>query len=137
MDAILDDRIEARKGRDALTWKPLRLLTFYRLILAGMLMVLFFGLADNSALGRTNPALYTLTCTLYLGFSLVAGFMARLRRPGYELQTIVQILVDILAITLLIHASGGPASGLGILLIITAATGSLLMPGRMAFLFVA
>ncbi len=137
MDAILEDRIEAQKGRDALTWKPLRLLTFYRLILAGMLMVLFFGLADNSALGEANPALYTLTCTLYLGFSLVAGFMARLRRPGYELQTIVQILIDILAITLLIHASGGPASGLGILLIITAATGSLLMPGRMAFLFAA
>jgi two-component system sensor histidine kinase PilS (NtrC family) len=137
MDALLEDSGEAQKGRDALTWKPLRLLTFYRLILAGMLLVLYLGLEGNSTLGGTNPALYTLACIFYIGFSLVAGFTARLHRPGYELQTILQILVDIATITLLLHASGGPASGLGILLIITVATGSLLMPGRMAFLFAA
>jgi two-component system sensor histidine kinase PilS (NtrC family) len=137
MDALPEDNGEARKGHDALTWKPLRLLTFYRLILAGMLLVLYLGLEGNSSLGGTNPALYTLACVFYIGFSLVAGFTARLRRPGYELQTILQILVDIATITLLLNASGGPASGLGILLIITVATGSLLMPGRMAFLFAA
>ena len=137
MDALLEDSGEPQKGRDALTWKPLRLLTFYRLILAGMLLALYLGLKGSSTLGGTNHALYTLTCAFYIGFSLIAGFTARLRRPGYELQTILQILVDIGAITLLINASGGPASGLGILLIITVATGSLLMPGRMAFLFAA
>jgi two-component system sensor histidine kinase PilS (NtrC family) len=137
MEAVVDDNSEAQTGRDALTWKPLRFLTFYRLILASMLLVLYLGLEGNSTLGSTNPALYTLACTFYIGFSLVAGFAARLRRPGYELQTILQILVDIGTITLLINASGGPASGLGILLIINVATGSLLMPGRMAFLFAA
>jgi two-component system sensor histidine kinase PilS (NtrC family) len=137
MDAIPEDCGEAEKGHDALTWKPLRLLTFYRLILAGVLLVLYLGLANNSSLGDTHRALYTLTCLLYVGFSLVAGFMARLRRPGYELQTLLQILLDIAATTLLLHASGGPASGMGILLIITVAAGSLLMPGRMAFLFAA
>ena len=137
MEALLEDNSGAQKGRDALTWKPLRLLTFYRLILASMLLVLYLGLEGNSTLGSTNPALYTLACTFYIGFSLVAGFTARLRRPGYELQTILQILVDIGVISLLLNASGGPASGLGILLIITVATGSLLMPGRMAFLFAA
>jgi two-component system sensor histidine kinase PilS (NtrC family) len=137
MDAIPEDSGEAETGRDALTWKPLRLLTFYRLILAGVLLALYLGLEENSSLGETNPALYTLTCMFYVVFSLIAGFTARLRRPGYELQTILQILFDITAITLLIHASGGPASGMGILLIITVATGSLLMPGRMAFLFAA
>ena len=137
MEAIPEDNSEAQKGRDALTWKPLRLLTFYRLILAGMLLALYLGLEGHSTLGSANPALYKLACVFYIGFSLVAGFTARLRRPGYELQTILQILVDIATITLLLNASGGPASGLGILLIITVATGSLLMPGRMAFLFAA
>jgi two-component system sensor histidine kinase PilS (NtrC family) len=131
------DDTAVRKDRDDLTWKPLRLLTFYRLTLAGMLTVLFFGIPNNPALGTYSPQLYTLTCMFYLAFSLAAGFAARLRRPGYELQTVTQILVDIGAITLLIHASGGPAGGLGILLIITVATGSLLIPGRMAFLFAA
>ncbi|MGB7930665.1 MAG: hypothetical protein WCH04_00310, partial [Gammaproteobacteria bacterium] len=137
MDALLEDSSEAQKGRDVLTWKPLRLLTFYRLILASMLLALYLGLEGHSTLGSANPALYTLACVFYIGFSLVAGFTARLRKPGYELQTILQILVDIGTITLMLNASGGPASGLGILLIITVATGSLLMPGRMAFLFAA
>jgi two-component system sensor histidine kinase PilS (NtrC family) len=122
--------------RDSLTWKPLRLLSFYRLILAGLLTVLFYGLSETG-FGSANPALYILTCIVYIGFSLVAGFTARIRRPSYETQAVGHVLVDILAITLLIHASGGPASGLGILLIITVATGSLLLPGRMAFLFAA
>lgn len=137
MKAIPEDNSEAQNGRNALTWKPLRFLTFYRLILAGMLLALYLGLEGHSTLGSANPTLYTLACVFYIGFSLVAGFTARLRRPGYELQTILQILVDIAMITLLLNASGGPASGLGILLIITVATGSLLMPGRMAFLFAA
>ncbi|MGB5438502.1 MAG: ATP-binding protein [Gammaproteobacteria bacterium] len=132
-----DDRFPDIEGLDANTWQPLRLLTFYRVILAGLLLVLFFAVGDISALGQQNPALYTVSCTLYLGFSLVAGFAARLRRPGYVLQTVTQILVDIVAITLLIHASGGQSSGLGILLIIAVATGSVLLPGRMAFLFAA
>jgi len=132
-----DDRFPDHERLDALTWKPLRLLTFYRVILAGLLLVLFFASGNISALGLYQPALYTVTCTLYLGFSLLAGFTARLRHPGYELQAIVQVLVDITAITLLFHASGGPSSGLGILLIISVATGSILLPGRMALLFAA
>ena len=55
MEAIAEDNSEAQKGRDALTWKPLRLLTFYRLILAGMLLALYLGLEGNSTLGSTNP----------------------------------------------------------------------------------
>jgi two-component system sensor histidine kinase PilS (NtrC family) len=137
MAARPEEYDEIQKGRDALTWKPLRLLTFYRLILAGMLLALYLGLRDNSTLGGANPALYTLVSIIYIGFSLLAGFTARLRRPGYEFQTALQLMVDIAVITLLMNASGGPGSGLGILLIITVATGSLLMPGRMAFLFAA
>jgi two-component system sensor histidine kinase PilS (NtrC family) len=137
MEQLYEDGVAEQKSHDILTWKPLRLLTFYRLILAGLLTILYFGVPDQTAIGGYSPALYTFTCITYLCFSLIAGFTARLRWPDYELQTIAQILIDIAAITLLIHASGGPESGLGILLIITVAAGSLLMPGRMAFLFAA
>jgi two-component system sensor histidine kinase PilS (NtrC family) len=122
---------------DALTWKPLRLLTFYRVILAGLLTVLYFAIGHETTLGIEQPALFSLTCMAYLLFSLLAGFTTRLRHPGYRLQTITQVLVDITAITLLIFASGGPSSGLGILLIISVATGSILLPGRLGFLFAA
>jgi two-component system sensor histidine kinase PilS (NtrC family) len=122
---------------DVLTWKPLRLLTFYRVILAGLLSVLYFTIGSETTLGIEQPELFSVTCIAYLLFSLLAGFTTRLRYPDYQLQTITQVLVDITAITLLIFASGGPSSGLGILLIISVATGSILLPGRMAFLFAA
>ncbi|MGB5541657.1 MAG: ATP-binding protein [Gammaproteobacteria bacterium] len=118
-------------------WKPLRLLTFYRLILAGLLTVLYLTISGETTLGMMAPGLYGLTCIAYLLFGLLAGFAARLRWPGYEVQAIGQLFVDIGVITVLIHASGGLASGLGILLIITVATGSILFPGRMAYLFAA
>jgi two-component system sensor histidine kinase PilS (NtrC family) len=137
ISSYFEDSFPDHERIDALTWKPLRLLTFYRAILAGLLLVLFFAIGEISILGQQDPALYTITATLYLGFSLVAGFTARLRHPGYVLQTAMQVLVDIVAITLLTHASGGLSSGLGILLIISVATGSVLLPGRMAFLFAA
>jgi two-component system sensor histidine kinase PilS (NtrC family) len=132
-----DDRFTGQETQDVLTWKPLRLLTFYRLIIAGLLTVLFFSISDQTSLGQSYPEIYRFTCLAYLAFSVLAGFSARLRRPGYECQTTAQVLIDIAAITTLMFASGGPASGLGMLLLISVATGSILLPGRMAFLFAA
>lgn len=137
MKDFYEDRFPSQEVLDSLTWKPLRLLSFYRVILAGLLTILFFSLSDSTTLGIQNSTIYKLTAISYLLFGILAGFAARLRYPGYELQTIVQILVDITAITLLMFASGGPASGLGMLLIISVATGSILLPGRRAFLFAA
>lgn len=128
--------VTSDKGPDSQSWGPLRFLTFYRLILAGSLTTIFI-LSDAAPLGQEVPMLFAATGILYTAFALVAGFAARLRRPAFGWQTAVQILVDIVAITLLMHASGGLSSGLGILLVVAVAAGSLLMPGRPAFLFAA
>jgi two-component system sensor histidine kinase PilS (NtrC family) len=125
------------EARDALTWKPLRMLSFYRAILAGLLAVLFFSIPEDTGLGQQHQNLYAVTSLAYLLFGIVAGFTTRLRYPGYELQTVTQIIVDIIAITVLMFASGGLDSGLGILLLIAVASGSILLPGRMAYLFAA
>ncbi|MGB5425444.1 MAG: hypothetical protein WBN95_01540, partial [Gammaproteobacteria bacterium] len=117
------DRFPNQESHDALTWKPLRLLTFYRAILAGLLAVLLFSIPENTGLGTQHHNLYALTSFAYLLFSVLAGFAARLRHPGYELQAVTQISVDIFAITVLMFASGGLASGLGILLLIAVAAG--------------
>lgn len=123
--------------QDSQTWKPLRFLTFYRLTLAGLLAALFFFLPAWKTLGSHHPWLYGTVTLGYLGFALLAGFAARLRQPGYGLQVFVQVLADILAIVLLMHASGGLESSLGILLILAVAAGSLLLPGRLAYFFAA
>ena len=141
MDAKLLHRLTGRRQPsergDTLNWQPLRFLGFYRLVLAGFLVTFYFIAADKGPLGQQQPTLFASTGLLYVLFALAAGFAVRLRWPAYRWQTVGQVLVDILAITLLMHASGGLSSGLGILLLVTVAAGSLLVPGRMAFLFAA
>jgi two-component system sensor histidine kinase PilS (NtrC family) len=122
---------------DTYTWTPLRFLTFYRAVLAGVLLVLFFAVPEHGPFGEYLPRYFALTASFYFAFAIVAGFAARLRRPAYRWQSLVQILVDILAITVMMHTSGGLGSGLGILLVVAVAAGSLLVPGRVAFLFAA
>ena len=118
-------------------WLRLRLLTFYRLILTGLLAVLYFTLWDSNPFGVQDHALFRATLLAWLLFSLVSGTATRLERPGYRFQALLQILTDIGALALLIHATGGVASPLSALLIITIAVGALLLPGRMAYLFAA
>ena len=118
-------------------WQPLRLLTFYRAILAGLLTVLYFGLQDSNLFNVQLPEMFKATLLTYVAFSIIAGFSTRLRWPAYEFQALLQVLADIGAISLLMHASGGVISALSILLVIAVVTGALLLPGRLAYLFAA
>ena len=118
-------------------WQALRLLTFYRVVLAGLLTVLHVGLAENNPFNVELPELFRSTLLTYLAFGIAAGFSTRLRWPGYRLQALLQVLADIGAIALLMHASGGVASSLSILLVIAVVVGALVLPGRTAYLFAA
>ena len=64
-----------------LTWKPLRLLSFYRLILSSLLMVLFLGLPGDAAFGSTHQLLFALAGSFYICFSLLADITARMHFP--------------------------------------------------------
>ena len=119
------------------TWQPLRFLTFYRLVLAGLLAVLFFALRGSNPFNVELPGLFSNTLLTYLGFSIIIGFTTRLHWPGYQSQALLQIFVDIGAISLLMHATGGVTSPFTVLLAIAVATGALALPGRMAYLFAA
>lgn len=66
--------------QDSLTWKPLRFLTLYRLVLAALLVLLFFLLPGARNLGSDNPWLYAVVSLGYFLFALVVGFSTRLRR---------------------------------------------------------
>jgi two-component system sensor histidine kinase PilS (NtrC family) len=88
-------------------------------------------------LGSHDPALFFLTSSLYLGVGLASLFSIRLRRPGFCAQVYTQVPLDILAVTLWMHASGGIPSGLGMLLVVAVAGGALLTDARAANLFAA
>lgn len=119
------------------TWRPLRYFTLYRFILAGLFAVLMQTKSAPPPLGRLDPQLFYWTSLAYLAFAFGARLAIQRRYPPFQQQVYLQVLVDILAITVLMHASGGIGSGLGMLLVVSIAGGSLLTAGRTAGLFAA
>ncbi len=118
-------------------WTQLALLNYYRLALAGLFVALWLTGDPPAPLGERLPGLFQAVSVAYAAACLLAVVAFHVRRPAFAYQVSVFIVVDILALTLLMHASGGVHSGLGMLLIITVAGGSLLMEGRTARLFAA
>ena len=118
-------------------WIIPRLFFIYRLIVAILLSAAFFGGWGPVFLGQLRPDLYALTCTVYLSLIFASGLMLYWRHPASAAQSFFMVVTDIFCITLLLHASGGVQTGLGTLIAVSIATGSLMLPGRTALLFAA
>ena len=118
-------------------WAPLRYFNLYRCTLSGLFLALTLLGSTPRPLGSAAPALFEIVSFAYFLFSIACSFSITLRWPGFRVQVLAQVFIDILSITLLMHASGGVSSGLGLLLVIAVAGGSLLTEGRIAVLFAA
>lgn len=122
---------------DVLAWRLLNAVNLIRVVVGGLVVVLFFSDKSPRLFGDVFPGLFVWTGIMYCSFGLLASFTVRARRPNLETQIYTQLAADIGAITLLMHASGGAASGLGSLLFITISTNSALMTRRMSIAFAA
>lgn len=118
-------------------WLMLKIFALYRFITASLFVMLFYLRFGPSLLGGYDPALYQFTSLAYLAISVFAAPIAF--RPPWAYASLAQLFIftDIVFITLLMHASGGVGSGIGILLAISMAAGGLLIGGRCAMLFAA
>ena len=118
-------------------WRPLRYFNMYRATLSGLIITLaYFGIAP-SYFGQTNSDLFWITALAYFAFSVVCRVWIQLRWGNFQVQVVTQVFGDIVAITLMMHASGGVVSGFGTLLVVAIAGGSILTEGRIAILFAA
>lgn len=118
-------------------WLLLNIFLTYRFLLAGLFISLFFSRMGPSLLGSHNQQLYIYAGQGYMMLSIASAICALWRLLGYVSQTQILILTDIVAITLLMHASGGISSGIGVLLGLSIAAGGLLIGGRCALFFAA
>ncbi len=121
----------------AQAWQTLAVFSVYRITLASLFSILFVFQFGPSLLGKSNSELYAVTSTAYLVVTILSAIGVRLRWPRFSVQVQSQVVVDIIAITLLMHASGGIYSGIGILLVVTLAADGLLVGGRCALFFAA
>ncbi len=118
-------------------WRQLCYLNYYRLLLAALFFFLVTSGNPPSPLGARHPELFYFADTAYLIISLLSLLTIRWRLLPFNTQVYFHVMMDIAAITLLMYASGGVRSGLGMLLVVAIAGGSLLMEGRTARLFAA
>ena len=122
---------------NALAWRLLSILNLFRMVVGGLVITLFFSDRSPRLLGDVVPGLVLWTGIMYFSFSALASFTVRAQRPGVELQTYTLLAGDITVVALLMHSSGGAASGLGSLLFITIAINSVLLTRRMSIAFAA
>jgi two-component system sensor histidine kinase PilS (NtrC family) len=96
-----------------------------------------FNVAVN-ILGNENPALYQNTAVIhtFLNFSTLLLLWWNRFTPKQE-QIFLLLFVDVVAIVLLMHASGGSDSGLGFLLLVTVAIAGILLNSQIAVLLAA
>ena len=121
------------------TWYRLRLFNYFRVSLALLFITIYlngwFHLLITSKFSYDD--LFIATSIIYLISSLF--FFAGITRqnPKLEIQVIIHTLVDIFSIIILMHATGGIRSGLGMLLIISISMSSLFLKKQHAILFAA
>ncbi len=111
----------------------------YRIVMPLVLLITFASSADNTLLGATNSTLFVQVTTGYAIFGAVITFLSAGGGIILNNQRILTstFIADILAITLLMYASSGVASGLGLLLIVATASGSIMIRGRISIFLAA
>jgi len=109
---------------------------YYRCVLSLVLLSMFYSGAATHIFGIHNPLLYQLTVIGYtvIATLTVAFLLIWQRYSSGSLLLFTHFLIDLLALTLLMHSSGGPNSGLGLLMLITVAASSLVFTNQLALL---
>ena len=107
-----------------------RIYIVYRSVLSILLLLSLLNTGTRELVGTLNPQLYLIVAWLFLATNLVLLALIRTRFVSSQAMLFAVFFVDILAITLLADTSGGMASGLPILLIVTAACSAVLINSR-------
>jgi two-component system sensor histidine kinase PilS (NtrC family) len=117
-------------------WRLLFLFNLYRLAAATLLLVAAELFSDTISLGSQDQRLYFYTAAAYVVFSVACFPLIAMRRSASQLLSL-QVGADVLFISLLMFASGGVSSGIGLLLLTTLAGAGLISRGRLTLFYAA
>ncbi len=118
-------------------WRALYLFNIYRILVSGLFVSFFYFKIELSPYADLAPRLFYQVSLVYFIFSLFSNFTIQRTWPSFALQTHTQLIVDILAIVFLMHASGGVSSGVGFLIIIPIAAGSFFLVRTISYFYAA
>src|ERR1700675_3101409 len=128
-------------GRDDRTpdsfWISLRYFNIYRMAVAALFLGITLFYDDSLNLGSFWLNLFRLVSAAYLIVAVVFHSLLRNLRDLFNVQLSLHLGLDIVAITLLMYASGGIHSGLGVMLLIALTGAALVAPRPLALLYAA
>jgi len=119
-----------------LAWRVLALINLFRLLVP-LLLILLYVTINPSPVGQAHPAMFVGWLTAYFLYAVTTIAAIKQRRPNIDLQTLLNVGVDVLTISLLTYASGGMNSGLAALLVLPIGVASFIVQQRLAFMFAA
>lgn len=118
-------------------WRSMGLFNIYRIIIAVVLISSYYVTPDSQWQEHSDKVFY-LKCTYgYLTASLLAMMLTWVKWPRFNLLLSLQVIADIVFITLILFASGGIKSGAGLLLVVAIAAASLISRGRLSTFYAA
>jgi len=118
-------------------WQSLLFLNIYRIILASVFLITYLFRGSDTILGQHAPRMFMITAIAYLATSVISILISQLRLLSYNNFIHALTFIDIGVLSILMHASGGIGSGLGMLLVVAIASSSIISEGRTATLFAA
>ena len=74
-------------------------------------------------------------CAVYLLAAIALHGLLRQVREHFNVQLTVQVSLDVVAITLLMYASGGMSSGLGVMLLVSLIAAAIVAPHRLRYFY--
>ncbi len=121
----------------ATRWRSLKLYNAYRIFIALLFLASQNQLLDANFLPNIQAELFANLVVGYFIFSCISAVFTWLEKPNIDLNLPAQIIIDIAFIILLMHAQQDGLSGIGLLLIVTIASASLISEGRLALFYAA
>ncbi len=116
-------------------WRSLWYFNLYRLASAIVFVaaVAFYGGSIN--LGAESPRLFLVTGAIYAVVALLFFGLAQFRRLPFDLLLTLEVVADIVCLTVMMHLSGGLRSGMSYTLLVILAGAGLVGQGRLALFF--
>ncbi|MGI9332674.1 MAG: two-component system sensor histidine kinase NtrB [Gammaproteobacteria bacterium] len=118
-------------------WLTLRYFNFYRLLIGALFVSLLVPETVPSPIGVVDIELFKAAALTYLGVNIATLMGSFARWPRFAAQLTCVVVADIVALTVMMYASGGVNSGFGLLIVVAVAGGSLLSRGRVGLVFAA
>jgi len=126
-----------QKNNPQLQSSAINILNIFRFSLSLIFVFTYLYMGKENWWDRDHAPLFFNLSLAYFLFSIFILLISPLKSAAHRVVLPLQVIIDISFIILLMFAAGGIQSGLGLLLIITIVTASLVSNGRLALFYAA